>query len=119
MRIAAAKPIWRTQRKVKMSASLSGTPSAVRPNGEPAKAPAVGQFKIGEPCGCAGQSCRNVLGRHDDGHPAPTDAFLDSVPVLTAFENVADVAAYRPLPGDWALATADIVGSTRRSRRAL
>ncbi len=44
--------------------------------------------------------------------PPPTDAFLDSVPVLTAFENVADVAAYRPLPGDWALATADIVGST-------
>jgi len=45
--------------------------------------------------------------------PPPTDAFLDSVPVLTAFENVADVAAYRPLPGDWALATADIVGSTK------
>ena len=44
--------------------------------------------------------------------PPPTDAFLDSVPVLTAFENVADVAAYRPLPDDWVLATADIVGST-------
>jgi len=39
-------------------------------------------------------------------------AFLDSVPMFTAFEGVADLANYRALPGDWVLASADIVGST-------
>ena len=38
---------------------------------------------------------------------------LEDVPVLTRFEGVADIAAYRPLPDDWVLATADIVGSTQ------
>ena len=38
---------------------------------------------------------------------------LEDVPVLTRFEGVADIAAYRPLPDDWVLATADIVGSTK------
>ncbi len=41
-----------------------------------------------------------------------TDDFFRSLPVFTDFEGVADSANYRPLPEDWALATADIVDST-------
>ncbi len=43
---------------------------------------------------------------------------LEDVPVLTRFEGVADSANYQPLPDDWVLATADIVGSTKRSPTA-
>lgn len=39
--------------------------------------------------------------------------FLDTLPVFERFEGVADLENYRPLPGDWVLATADIVGSTQ------
>ncbi|MDQ0321481.1 hypothetical protein QO002_003619 [Pararhizobium capsulatum DSM 1112] len=42
----------------------------------------------------------------------PTDNFFSALPVFTDFEGVADSANYRPLPEDWALATADIVNST-------
>ena len=35
------------------------------------------------------------------------------VPIFAEFEGVADAGNYRPLPDDWALATADIVGSTK------
>jgi len=45
--------------------------------------------------------------------PSPIDAFLDGVPVFPRFEGVADIQSYRPLPEQWALATADIVGSTK------
>ena len=38
-------------------------------------------------------------------------AFLDVLPVFAAFEDVADVARYRPLPDGWALALGDVVSS--------
>lgn len=38
-------------------------------------------------------------------------AFLDDLPVFAAFEDVADVARYRPLPDGWALALGDVVAS--------
>ena len=41
------------------------------------------------------------------------DAFVDTLPVFAKFEGVADIDNYRPLPDGWALATADIVGSTK------
>ena len=44
--------------------------------------------------------------------PPPTKPF-STAPGLEEFEGVADVADYRPLPDGWALATADIVGSTK------
>lgn len=44
---------------------------------------------------------------------AAPDAFFDTLPIFAKFEGVADVENYRPLPDDWALATADIVGSTQ------
>ena len=44
---------------------------------------------------------------------AAHEAFFDTVPVFAEFEGVADVENYRPLPDDWALATADIVNSTK------
>lgn len=40
------------------------------------------------------------------------DDFFDSLPVFVDFEGVADAGNYRPLPNDWILAVADIVGST-------
>lgn len=44
---------------------------------------------------------------------APNDNFFDTLPVFVQFEGVADTANYQPLPDDWILATADIVGSTK------
>lgn len=44
---------------------------------------------------------------------AASDTFFDTAPVFSEFERVADALNYRPLPDDWALATADIVSSTR------
>ncbi|WP_457302306.1 DUF3095 domain-containing protein, partial [Phyllobacterium sp. P5_D12] len=41
------------------------------------------------------------------------DEFFDSLSVFEAFEDVADMRNYRPLPDDWCLALADIVQSTR------
>ena len=43
----------------------------------------------------------------------PNEAFFDTLPVFEEFEGVADGDNYRPLPDNWALATADIVGSTK------
>ena len=43
----------------------------------------------------------------------PNEAFFDTLPVFEEFEGVADGDNYRPLPDSWALATADIVGSTK------
>ncbi|MBP2548408.1 hypothetical protein J2858_001301 [Neorhizobium galegae] len=42
-----------------------------------------------------------------------TDAFYQSLPIFTRFEGVADARNYQPLPQDWVLAVADIVGSTK------
>jgi hypothetical protein len=42
-----------------------------------------------------------------------SDSFFAGVPVFDRFEGVADTGNYRPLPDDWILALADIVGSTR------
>src|SRR6478752_3202700 len=41
------------------------------------------------------------------------DSFFAGVPVFDQFEGVADTGNYRPLPDDWVLALADIVGSTQ------
>jgi hypothetical protein len=41
-----------------------------------------------------------------------TNDFFDTLPVFLEFEGVADIGNYKPLPDDWVLATADIVGST-------
>ena len=41
------------------------------------------------------------------------DAFFDTLPIFAKFEGVADAGNYRALPDSWALATADIVGSTK------
>ena len=40
------------------------------------------------------------------------EEFFGTLPIFAEFEGVADVSNYRPLPDNWALATADIVGST-------
>ncbi len=37
--------------------------------------------------------------------------FLSDLPVFAEFEDVADIARYRPLPDGWALAMADVVSS--------
>jgi hypothetical protein len=42
-----------------------------------------------------------------------SDPFFSTIPVLSRFEGVVDPTNYRPLPDDWALATTDIVGSTK------
>jgi hypothetical protein len=44
---------------------------------------------------------------------ASNDSFFASVPVFDQFEGVADTGNYRPLPDNWILALADIVGSTQ------
>jgi hypothetical protein len=44
---------------------------------------------------------------------ADDDAFIETLPIFAKFEGVADAGNYRPLPDNWALATADIVGSTK------
>ena len=44
---------------------------------------------------------------------AQNEAFFDTLPVFEQFEGVADGDNYRPLPDGWALASADIVGSTK------
>ena len=41
------------------------------------------------------------------------DPFLSAIPAFSRFEGVADVDNYRPLPDNWALATTDIVDSTK------
>lgn len=43
---------------------------------------------------------------------SPDDRFYQSVPQFTRFEGVVDRKNYKPLPDDWFLAIADIVGST-------
>ena len=40
------------------------------------------------------------------------DRFFEDLPAFDAFHGVVDAANYRPLPDDWALAVADVVGST-------
>jgi hypothetical protein len=44
---------------------------------------------------------------------SPDDPFFASIPVISDFEKVADAANYLPLPDDWLLGVADIVGSTK------
>lgn len=41
-----------------------------------------------------------------------SETFFNTLPVFVDFAGVADGRNYRPLPSDWALATADIVDST-------
>jgi len=42
----------------------------------------------------------------------PQEDFFETLPAFEEFSGVADAQHYRPLPADWALATADIVSST-------
>lgn len=42
----------------------------------------------------------------------PQEDFFETLPAFEEFSGVADPQHYRPLPADWALATADIVSST-------
>ena len=42
-----------------------------------------------------------------------SEAFFETLPIFEEFEGVADAVNYRPLPDDWALASADIVSSTK------
>jgi hypothetical protein len=44
------------------------------------------------------------------------DPFFASIPAFSKFEGVVDAENYRPLPDNWALATTDIVGSTKAIR---
>ncbi len=46
------------------------------------------------------------------GAGAVPSEFYDALPVHAGFEDLADGAAYRPVPDDWFVGTADIVGST-------
>ena len=48
-----------------------------------------------------------------DSSRAIDDPFFASIPAFSEFEGVVDAKNYRPLPDDWALATTDIVGSTK------
>lgn len=41
-----------------------------------------------------------------------SSSFLTDLPVFAEFEDVADLARYRPVPEDWVLALADVVSST-------
>jgi hypothetical protein len=41
-----------------------------------------------------------------------TDDYLEKLPVILDFEDVADASLYLPLPDGWALAVADIIDST-------
>ncbi len=42
-----------------------------------------------------------------------TDDFYETLPILTDFAAAVQAKAYRPLPDDWTLGFADVVGSTR------
>ena len=42
-----------------------------------------------------------------------SDGFYDGIARVSSFAELTDPASYAPLPGDWVLGTADIVGSTR------
>ena len=44
---------------------------------------------------------------------SPSEAFFDTLPVFEMFEGVANADNYRPLPGNWLIASADIVSSTQ------
>jgi hypothetical protein len=41
------------------------------------------------------------------------ERFFDQLPAFSEFASIADTSVYTPLPLDWVLATADIVGSTK------
>jgi hypothetical protein len=43
--------------------------------------------------------------------PGITDAFYASIPVFDRFDRIVDAGLYKPLPHDWVLGLADIVGS--------
>src|SRR4029079_13477894 len=45
------------------------------------------------------------------------EEFFAALPTFKEFSRVADERNYQPLPGDWSLATADIVSSTRAIER--
>ncbi|HXX26609.1 MAG TPA: DUF3095 family protein, partial [Pseudolabrys sp.] len=42
-----------------------------------------------------------------------SDGFYAALPVFSDFTEVTDETYFRPLPDDWVIGTADIVGSTQ------
>ena len=46
-----------------------------------------------------------------------SDTFYGGIPVFRGFGSLMDPALYSPLPDDWSIGVADIVESTRPSRR--
>jgi Protein of unknown function (DUF3095) len=49
----------------------------------------------------------------DDQRASDSDAFYGSVPVFHSFHRLMEPALYTPLPDDWMLGLADVVGSTK------
>jgi hypothetical protein len=50
--------------------------------------------------------------------PADGDTFYRSIPVFRGFTSLMDPALYSPLPGDWSVGIADVVGSTQAIAQA-
>src|SRR5471032_2249686 len=46
-----------------------------------------------------------------------SESFYENVPVFRDFTRVLDPALYKPLPGDWVIGVADVVGSTKDIRK--
>jgi hypothetical protein len=50
--------------------------------------------------------------------PADGDSFYRSIPVFRGFTSLMDPALYSPLPDDWSVGVADVVGSTQAIAQA-
>src|ERR1700730_18342674 len=50
--------------------------------------------------------------------PGGTDSFYRSIPVFRGFTSLMDPALYSPLPDDWSVGLADVVGSTQAIAQA-
>ena len=50
--------------------------------------------------------------------PNGSDEFYGTIPVFRSFERLMDPALYSPLPSDWSIGVADIVGSTKAIAQA-
>ncbi|MGB0507771.1 MAG: DUF3095 domain-containing protein [Pikeienuella sp.] len=50
-------------------------------------------------------------------HQGKNDHFFADMPACEAFRDITDLDAYQPLPDDWTVLTADVVGSTKAIER--
>lgn len=50
-------------------------------------------------------------------HQSSTDQFFADLPACEAFRDITELSAYQPLPDDWTVLTADVVGSTKAIER--